>query len=89
MDIEQINEEEVEKIFVSIKELVVNSRSRVYKTVNVEMLSLYWNIGKIIVIKQCGEIRVKYGNLLIDGLSKKLTEHFGKVFSIQNLRRMR
>ena len=89
MDIEQINEEEVEKIFVSIKELVVNSRSRVYKTVNVEMLSLHWNIGKIIVIKQGGEIRAKYGNLLIDGLSKKLTEHFGKGFSIQNLRRMR
>lgn len=36
-------------IFNNIKELVVNNRNKVYTTVNIEMLKLYWNIGKIIM----------------------------------------
>ena len=53
------------------------------------MINLYWNIGKMIVEKQGGNSRAKYGDLLIEVISRKLTEYFGKGFSIQNLRRMR
>ena len=45
------------------------------------MINLHWNIGKIIVEKQEGHVRAKYGDLLIEGISKKLTEYFGKGFS--------
>ena len=83
------NEIEVDNLYKEIKFLVERSRNRVYKTVNTEMVNLYWNIGKMIVEKQNGDSRAKYGDLLIDGISNKLTNRFGKGFSIQNLRRMR
>ena len=43
----------------------------------------------MIVEKQNGNTKAKYGDYLIEEISKKLTEYFGKGFSIQNLRRMR
>ena len=86
---EIINETEIDNLYSNIKTLIEESRNRVYKTVNTEMVNLYWNIGKMIVEKQGGETRAKYGDLLVEGISKRLTEYFGKGFSIQNLRRMR
>lgn len=47
----------INNTFSSIKELVINSRNKVYSTVNNEMLSLYWNIGKIIMKIQKGNER--------------------------------
>ena len=84
-----INEREIDNLYNNIKILIEESRNRVYKTVNTEMINLYWNIGKMIIEKQGGNNRAKYGDLLIEGISKKLTEKYGKGFSIQNLRRMR
>ena len=84
-----IEDNETNKLFHEIKSLVEQSRGRVYKIVNTEMINLYWNIGKMIVDKQNGNDRAKYGDLLIDGISKRLTEYFGRGFSVQNLRRMR
>ena len=89
MNAEITNDTEVNKLYDDIKEMVEQSRNKVYKTVNVEMINLYWNIGKMIVQKQNGSPRAKYGDLLIGEISRRLTEHFGKGFSIQNLRRMR
>lgn len=43
------NDDELNNIFDNIKELVINSRSKVYSIVNTEMLNLYWNIGKAIM----------------------------------------
>ena len=76
-------------IFNNIKELVVNSRNKVYTTVNAEMLKLYWNIGKIIMEIQKGDERAKYGESILEKLSEKLTSEFGKGFSKRNLERMR
>ena len=86
---ELMENELIDEMYLNIKELVNNSKSRVYKTVNVEMINLYWNIGKIIVEKQEGNIRAKYGNYLIERISKKLTDDFGNGFSSRNLKRMR
>ena len=76
-------------IFNNIKELVVNSRNKVYTTVNIEMLKLYWNIGKIIMEIQQGDEIAKYGDSILENLSEKLTNEFGKGFSKRNLERMR
>lgn len=40
------NEKDFNEIFNNIKELVINSRNKVYTAVNTEMLNLYWNIGR-------------------------------------------
>ena len=82
-------EKEVNNIFDNIKVLVVDSRNKVYQTVNTEMLHLYWNIGKIIMKIQQGEKRANYGDSILEKLSKKLTDEFGKGFSSRNLRTMR
>ena len=84
-----INDNEINYVFNDIKELIINSRNKVYQTVNTEMLNLYWNIGKIIMEIQHGDERANYGDAVLEKLSKKLTDEFGKGFSIINLRRMR
>ena len=83
------NDNEVNNIFDNIKDLVINSRNKVYQTVNTEMLNLYWNIGKAIMEIQKGDERASYGDAVLDKLSQKLTNKFGKGFSSRNLRTMR
>ena len=82
-------ESEINDIFDDIKALVINSRNKVYSTVNTEMLKLYWNIGKSIMKIQQGEERASYGDAVLEKLSQKLTAEFGKGFSKRNLERMR
>ena len=53
------------------------------------MVFAYWQIGKMIVEKQGGESRAKYGNGLIKELSIQLTKDFGKGFVERNLEQMR
>ena len=89
MENETINENEINNLYNNIKELVEQSKNRVYKTVNTEMINLYWNIGQMIVEKQNGNTKAKYGDYLIEEISKKLTEYFGKGFSKKKLERMR
>lgn len=53
------------------------------------MLNLYWNIGKAIMEIQKGDERASYGDAVLEKLSEKLTNEFGKGFSKRNLERMR
>lgn len=58
--------------------------------VNTELLSTYWNIGKIIVEhEQSSKERADYGKQTLKQLSKDLTKEFGKGFSVSNLQFMR
>lgn len=85
MNTKPISEEKiVNNIYDDISTLIDNARKKVYYTANAEMLNLYWNIGKIIMNIQDGEERATYGNKILDKLSKKLTNEFGKGFSIIN-----
>ncbi len=63
------NDDELNNIFDNIKELVINSRSKVYSIVNTEMLNLYWNIGKAIMEIQQGDERASYGDAVLEKLS--------------------
>ncbi len=88
-EITAIKDDEINKLYDDIKCLIDQSKNKIYKTVNTEMINLYWNIGKIIVEKQNGQDRAKYGDYLIENLSNQLTNEFGKGFSTRNLKRMR
>lgn len=73
-----------------IKELLMLARDRVALSVNTELLSTYWNIGKIIVkYEQKEKDRAEYGKNTLKNLSKSLTEEFGRGFSRSNLQNMR
>ena len=83
------NEKEINSLFTDIKEMIINSRNKVYTAVNTEMLNLYWSIGKAIMEIQQGNERASYGETVLEKLSEKLTKEFGKGFSKRNLERMR
>ena len=73
-----------------IRELLLNARQRVAVQVNTELLSTYWNVGKIIVEhEQKNRGRADYGKQTLKQLSKYLTKEFGKGFSVSNLYNMR
>ena len=79
----------INDIFDNISDLVINSRNKIYSAVNIEMINLYWNTGKVIMEIQLGDERASYGDAVLDKLSQKLTNEFGKGFSKRNLERMR
>ena len=73
-----------------IRELLIAARQRVVVQVNTELLSTYWNVGRIIVEhEQQNKDRAEYGKQLLKELSKALTNEFGKGFSVSNLYNMR
>ena len=73
-----------------IRELLLNARQRVAVQVNTELLSTYWNIGKVIVEhEQKNNAQADYGKQTLKELSKELTKEFGKGFSVSNLQFMR
>lgn len=65
------------------------ARGNAYKAVNVAMVHAYWEIGRRIVEEQGGEARAEYGKALVKELSKRLTEDFGRGFTVTNLKYMR
>jgi len=75
-----------ESFYNRIKEVLIESRSRVYLTANSEMVLAYWTIGRIIVQEeQNGHSRANYGKLIVETLSSKLTSEFGKGYNKSNL----
>ena len=76
--------------FHQIVSLLQEARLQVVRTVNHTMVYTYFNIGKMIVEEeQNGKERAEYGKQLLKGLSKRLTEEFGKGFSVETLEKIR
>jgi predicted nuclease of restriction endonuclease-like (RecB) superfamily len=77
-------------LFSQVVELLQNARQQVLRTVNSTMVFTYFEIGRMIVEEeQNGKDRAEYGKQLLKGLSKQLTNEFGKGFSIDVLERIR
>ncbi|MDF7805924.1 PDDEXK nuclease domain-containing protein [Pontiellaceae bacterium B12219] len=74
------------ELFGRVVSILETARINVIRTVNSEMVTAYWLIGREIVEEiQEGEERAEYGRSSIKVLSAKLNERFGKGFSVQNL----
>lgn len=74
-----------ETLFDTIATLIKESRHRVSVTVNSELALLYWHIGKTIKKEVLKEKRAEYGKQIIEELSAKLTEFFGKGWGEKHL----
>lgn len=73
-----------------IRELLENARKNIAQQVNTELLTTYWQIGRIIVeYEQQSQLRAEYGKQTLKELSKELTKEFGKGFSVSNIQFMR
>lgn len=77
------------EFYDEVKSLIEQARKRIYRNIQSEMVHTYWQIGKMIVEKQGGKERAKYGDGLIKELSAQMTKDFGKGFTISNLKNMR
>ena len=85
-EIENIHQD----VFDNIKQLMDQARNRVSREVNTILVQTYWEIGRIIVEDEQGNLeRAEYGKKLIADLSKRLTKEYGKGFSRANLQNMR
>lgn len=77
-------------LFNAIKEIITQSRLRVFRIANTALLQSYWHIGKLIIEdEQQGKLRADYGKATLNTLSKQLTLEFGKGFDERNLNNMR
>ena len=76
------------KLLGDLRLLIDHSREQVARTVNSELVWLYWNIGMRIREDVLKRKRADYGEQIVVSLSKQLTEEYGRGFSRQSLFRM-
>lgn len=76
-----------ESICPNIHDVLAQARPSVTRAVNSAMVNAYWEIGRQIN-ETIGE-RAEYGKHLLSYLSKRLTDDFGKGFTVASLRNMR
>ena len=74
----------------SIKDVILTARQNAYKSNNVLLLNMYWQIGRLIVEdEQEGKTKAAYGKAVLKNISHHLTLEFGKGFDESNLRNIR
>ncbi|MCD9617988.1 DUF1016 N-terminal domain-containing protein [Chryseobacterium gleum] len=79
-----------DSLFQSVKEIIRQSREKVFRIANSMLLLTYWQIGKLIVEnEQQRKERAEYGKYTLKKLSQKLTLEFRKGFDYTNFSNMR
>ncbi|GMV92341.1 MAG: hypothetical protein AMXMBFR82_21190 [Candidatus Hydrogenedentota bacterium] len=82
--------EQPDPLFDRIVTILEEARGSVVRAVNTQMVTAYWLIGREIVeALQGGEDRAEYGKQVVENLSERLTERYGKGFSEVSLQRFR
>ena len=77
-------------LFERIVSILEEARASAVRSVNSTMVVAYWLIGREIVQElQKGRQRAKYGQRLLERLSKRLINRYGDGYSIPNLRNFR
>lgn len=83
---------EIEKvsqnIYGEIRQSIIQVQNKVQQAVNFGMVQLYWEVGRRLD-EACNGQRADYGKEILKVLSTKLTEEFGKAYSVRNLQMMR
>ena len=82
---------EVSNEFLNKVSLLIEEAKKNVKTaVNIAMVYTYFEIGRMIIEEeQNGDNRAEYGKYIIKNLSSFLTEHYGKGYSVDNLKLIR
>ena len=79
-----------EQLFDAISCLIEESRRQVAKAVNTTMVYTYYGVGQYIVeFEQGGKERAAYGKEVLKRLSARLTEKYGKGWSVETLTKCR
>jgi predicted nuclease of restriction endonuclease-like (RecB) superfamily len=83
-----INKDGYNTFLTEIKDRIRKAQYEALKSVNKELINLYWDIGRMIVERQ---EKYKWGKSVVENLAKDLQDEFPGIqgFSIANLWRMR
>ena len=85
-----VNVQPLDSLFEQVSKLIEQARSFVASTVNTAMTATYYEIGRFIVEnEQQGNHRASYGKQVLKGLSERLTQRFGKGWSVETLDKCR
>jgi ribosomal protein L13E len=80
----------IEDLYTKVQLHIDQARRNIQKAIDTEMVNTFWNIGKeIIEEEQKGSERSAYGKAVLQTLSNKLTQKYGRGFSVDNLERAR
>ncbi len=78
------------ELFDRVAFILDQARASVVRSVNNQMVIAYWLIGREIVkAAQGGDERAEYGKKVLEELSARLSQRYGRGFSITNLRYFR
>lgn len=75
-------------LLTEVRELILQAREDVARTVDAGLTTLYWHIGNRIRKDILKEKRAEYGQQILQSLSAKLMAEFGRGYSERNLFRM-
>lgn len=80
----------IDALFSKISSLIEAARQKVASTVNLAMVYANYETGRYIIDdEQQGAHRAEYGKEVLKKLSDKLTDKYGKGYSVDNLENMR
>jgi len=80
------NPETILPLHTQVRNLILEARSAISRTVNFVTVVQNWEIGRMIVEdEQGGEAKAEYGKYIVQELSEKLTVEFGNGYSYQQL----
>jgi predicted nuclease of restriction endonuclease-like (RecB) superfamily len=86
----QVQKADGNSLFDRVVLILEQARANVVRSVNTNMVTAYWLIGREIVLElQFGEKRAKYGTQVLETLSKQLTQRYGNGYSVTNLQYFR
>jgi predicted nuclease of restriction endonuclease-like (RecB) superfamily len=79
-----------EFLFKRVAEIIDGARGRLAQAVNSAMVQAYWAIGReIVLVEQRGDERAEYGESVVRRLSIRLSESYGRGYSLASIWRMR
>ena len=75
-----------DELFTRVSVLIEESRKNIVKAVNTAMVYTYYGVGQYIVeYEQEGKQRAEYGKGVLKRLSERLTDKYGKGWSVETL----
>jgi len=75
-----------DRLVADVQALIDGARHRVATSVNAELTLLYWRVGRRLQAEVLGGERAAYGERIVDTLAGRLTERYGRGWSVQQLR---
>ena len=80
--------EESNDLYSKISGLIKSRKTTISQALNAAMIFLYWEIGEIICNDVLNHTKADYGRGIIDEVSQKLTQEYGKGFNRTSVFRM-